>query len=80
MYNNKQPNKMKTRKQKIDYLVKTTNEHPWNDETFFPKYLGLRLERNLLLHKDLDEMIDYCNRTNGGCLLLELFQKDFRRP
>lgn len=66
---------MKTRKQKIDYLVKNTNPLPTEAPISFLEYLNKRMELNILSHKELDEFIDYCNHTNGGCLLTAIFQK-----
>ncbi len=66
---------MKTRKQKIDYLVKNTKPLPAEAPYSFLQYLTKRLEMNILSHKELDEFIDYCNQTNGDCLLTAIFSK-----
>jgi hypothetical protein len=67
---------MKTRKEKIDYLVKNTLPLPSSAPYSFLEYLNKRLEMNTLSHKELDEFIDYCNQTNGGCLLTAIFSNN----
>jgi hypothetical protein len=65
-----------TRKQKVNYLIENTTQFPNNPvKDFWGDYLNHRLDNNHLSHKELDEMIDYCNETKGKCLFSLYFEK-----
>lgn len=65
-----------TRKGKIDYLIENTTEFYNNPiKDFWAQYLNYRLENNQISHKELNDMIDYCDETNGGCLMNLYFER-----
>ena len=60
---------MKTRQDKINYLVENTTKLNLQQKMFWGEYLTRRLSLNILSHKELDEMIEFCDETNGDCIL-----------